>query len=206
MGKNLRRLTALAVVTIAVVGGSAWPAGAQSIVVSGSFTGTGGFTFDCAFAHEVDTGGGNWSGLGAATFDIDFCVATAPGSDPWPVTSGTFTVTAPGGTLTGTMGGSIQATNEVGPNQFPFTFVLTITGGTGDLAGATGQLTLDGLAGYVAPFGRTLEGTVSGSISVVRTPASADACKQDAWRTVTDGSGTAFRNQGDCVSWAVHNT
>ncbi len=206
MGKNLRRLVALAVVTIAVVGGSAWPAGAQNIDVSGSFTGTGSFTFSCDFAHEDNTGSGDWAGLGAVTFDLHFCVASAGSDELWPVTSGTFTVATAGGTLTGTMSGGVFAAKPVGPNQFPFTYVLTITGSTGDLAGATGQLTLDGLAGYVAPFGRTIEGTVSGSVSVVRTPASATACKQDTWRTLTDGSSTAFRNQGDCVSWAVHNT
>src|SRR5262245_45218261 len=98
MGKNLRRLAALAVVTLAFVGGAAGPAGAQGIDVSGSFTGTRSFTFACAFAHELNDGSGDWAGLGAVTFHLDFCVATAPGDDPWPVTSGTFTVTAPGGT------------------------------------------------------------------------------------------------------------
>jgi hypothetical protein len=205
MGKNMRRLTALAVVTLAIVGGSAWPADAQGIDVSGSFTGTGSFTFSCDFAHEDNTGSGDWAGLGSVTFSLDFCVASAGVDDPWPVTSGSFTVTSAGGTLSGSMGGFVMAAKPVGPNQFPFTYVLTITGGTGDLAGATGQLTLDGLAGYVAPFGRTIEGTVSGSVVVVHTPASADACKQDAWRTLTDAAGTAFRNQGDCVSWANHN-
>jgi hypothetical protein len=205
MRKATRRLAALAMSVVAIVAGVAGPAGGQTIDVSGSFTGTGSFTFACDFVHEVNSGTGDWAGLCAITWSLDFCVAAAGLDEPWPITSGTFTVTAASGTLTGTMGGSVLATRPVGPNQYPVTYVLTVTGGTRDLAGATGQLTLDGLAGYVAPFGRTIDGTVSGSITVVRTPASAGACKQDAWRTLTDGSGTAFRNQGDCVSWANHN-
>ena len=203
---TMRRLAVLAVVVTAVLAGAAWPAGAQTDV-SGPFAGTGTFDFSCSFAHEMNSGTGDWTGLGAVTWSLDFCVQIPPDivNDPWPVTSGTFTVTTAGGTLTGTMGGSIMGGQAQADGRFPFSYVLTVTGGTGDLAGATGQITLNGLLEYVPIFGRNLEGTATGTVAVVHTPASANACKQDGWRTLTDAAGTTFRNQGDCVSWANHN-
>jgi hypothetical protein len=39
----------------------------------------------------------------------------------------------------------------------------------------------------------------------VHTPSSKDQCKNDGWRTLTDDQGNAFRNQGQCVDWAVHH-
>jgi hypothetical protein len=35
------------------------------------------------------------------------------------------------------------------------------------------------------------------------TPASKDACKKDGWKTLQDGSGKSFKNQGDCVSFVA---
>ncbi len=119
---------------------AAAPAGAQDVPVSGTFTGSGSFDFSCNPFREMQTGGREWTGLGTATFSLQFCVEFPPViTDPWPITSGTFTITTPGGTLTGEMGG-------------------TVTGGTGELAGVTGQLTLDCLLEYLPPFGRNIEG------------------------------------------------
>jgi len=36
-------------------------------------------------------------------------------------------------------------------------------------------------------------------------PANADNCKNGGWQNLTDGSGQAFKNQGQCVSYAQHN-
>jgi hypothetical protein len=38
------------------------------------------------------------------------------------------------------------------------------------------------------------------------TPATKDACKAAGWRTVGDGSGKPFRNQGQCVSYVEHHS
>jgi hypothetical protein len=211
VGTMTRRLAALTVVTAAIVAGVAGPAGAQAIDVSGPFTGSGTFDFSCDFAHETNSGTGDWTGLGAVTWSLDFCVAIPPDlvHDPWPVTSGTFTVTAPTGTLTGTMGGTVTAGLAEPDGRFPFSYVLTVTGGTGEVAGATGQLTLDGLLEYVPLFGRNLDGTVSGTVTVppvAHTPATKDDCKQGGWQTLTNEAGAPFRNQGACVSWADHHT
>jgi hypothetical protein len=37
------------------------------------------------------------------------------------------------------------------------------------------------------------------------TPATKSACKANGWRTVADGSGKPFRNQGQCVSFVEHH-
>lgn len=34
-------------------------------------------------------------------------------------------------------------------------------------------------------------------------PTSKDDCKDDGWRRSTRPDGSAFRNQGDCVSWVA---
>jgi hypothetical protein len=39
-------------------------------------------------------------------------------------------------------------------------------------------------------------------LDVVNEPAAKDDCKNDGWKTLTDGNGDAFRNQGQCVSYA----
>lgn len=39
---------------------------------------------------------------------------------------------------------------------------------------------------------------------VANTPPNKDACKQGGWQGYTDDEGTPFRNQGGCVSFAVH--
>jgi hypothetical protein len=36
-------------------------------------------------------------------------------------------------------------------------------------------------------------------------PTTKDACKRDGWRTVADGSGKPFRNQGQCISYVEHH-
>lgn len=46
--------------------------------------------------------------------------------------------------------------------------------------------------------------TVSGG-PTANVPTSADQCKKDGWRTLTDANGTAFKNQGDCVSYIATN-
>ena len=37
-------------------------------------------------------------------------------------------------------------------------------------------------------------------------PANKDACKKGGWQNLTDGDGQPFKNQGECVSYANHNS
>ncbi len=82
---------------------------------------------------------------------LDFCLEPPAGGGLYPISSGPFTVTSPSGTLTGTVGGYVEAGGMPDPAVgFPLHIVLTVTGGTGAYAGAAGELTLDGAFGYGA--------------------------------------------------------
>jgi hypothetical protein len=211
MATMVRRLAVLVAVTAAGLGGVANPAAAEDVTVSGAFTARGSWGSDpsCDFAHEVANGDGDWAGLNVVTFALDFCVGIPPeATDRWPVTSGTFTVATPAGQLSGTMGGSLMVGVALPDGRFGFTYVLTIAGGTGAYAGATGELTLDGSLADYSPFGRNLEGTVSGTVTTVPpviTPTSKADCKQDGWRDLTDETGTPFSSKADCTRWVKNN-
>jgi hypothetical protein len=87
------------------------------------------------------------------------------------------------------------------PRGRPYRFDLTVTGGTGQFAGATGTLQVEG---YVGPAVATVEGTVSGSVTVgLPSPVSPADCRDGGWRTHGDQAGVAFRNQGDCIAWVL---
>ena len=89
--------------------------------------------------------------------------------------------------------------STLAPEGYPLHLGLAVTGGTGDLAGATGTLVVGGWFGYGA---LTAFGTVSGTLSVPDpTPASIDDCKDGGWTGVADDERQPFRNQGACVAW-----
>jgi hypothetical protein len=168
------------------------------LVVTGSFTGTGTLGPECGVFHVVVNGSGDWTGLGLSTFTLDFCL----GSDE-AIFDGTFTITAAdGGTLTGDMSGSVEATGP-GP-EFPLHFVLTVTDGTGRYQGATGSIAMEGVFGARA---ETVNGTVDGVVTLApSTPSSTHDCRNGGWQHVVDENGQPFRNQGHCISWVVHHT
>ncbi len=147
-------------------------------------------------------GGGDWSALGASTLLLDFCTAPDEGGNHFPIYAAGFTFTAAdGGTLTGDMSGFVEA-DGFGP-EFPLHFTLTVTGGTGSLAGATGTISMEGAFGFGAA---TVHGTVDGSVTLPPpTPASPQDCKNGGWRDLVDDQGGGFANQGDCVAWANHH-
>ena len=183
---------------IALIGIRVPAAGAAELPVGGTFTATGtlGFT-GCPQFHQVVDGTGEWTSLGATTLHLDFCT-TSVGALDWPAV-GTFELTTATGTLTGDLAGSVQAGNQT-PDGFPFTIDLTITGGTGELTGATGTLTLTGFFGLAAA---TAEGTVSGAVITPSTPAGVDDCRDGGWSDLVDDQARPFRNQGECIAWAV---
>jgi hypothetical protein len=173
-------------------------ADAATLPVSGTFTGTGSFSFGlpCSFIHQVADLDADVSPLGTSTIHLDFCVLNAPPDFP---ADGTFTLVSTNATLAGTMTGFVQAAGP-GP-EFPFRFELSVTSGTGSLQGATGTVILDGAFGVAAA---TAHGTVSGTLQVPSvTPSMKEDCKNDGWRGLVDDHGSAFRNQGQCVQFVV---
>jgi hypothetical protein len=179
-----------------------------SVPVTGSFTATGSLSGSCPptalSLHQVVDGTSSLSPPGPSSFHLDFCIASPPGGLDWPVLTGaTFSLTTPQGTLAGSMGGFVQANNQT-PNGFPLHLLLIVASGTGALQGATGTVVLDGFFSVGAV---TATGTVSGTLTLpTPTPKNKNECKHDGWRNLADDHGQPFKNQGQCVSWAVHHT
>jgi len=178
------------------------PAGVE-LAVSGAFTATGTLGSECVIFHQVVDGTGEWTALGASSFTLDFCLAADQGGNHYPVYDGTFTITAAdGGTLTGDVGGYVEAGGP-GP-QFPLHFVLTVTGGTGRFTDATGSMAMEGSFG---PAAFTAEGTVDGTVTLPPpTPSSWRDCLHGGWRNLVDHRGRPFHNLGHCLLWAVRHT
>jgi hypothetical protein len=161
-------------------------------------------TGTCPTFHTWHDGGGTWTGLGASTFNLDYCVTLQAGGQDSPLV-GTFTITAEGGTLTGDVTGFVGGASE--PEGWPAHYELTVTGGTGDYARASGNLVFEAFwDGEDIPV-YSIHGTVSGTVAVSPpVPTSADDCRNGGWRNLGDETGEPFKNQGDCIAWALHNT
>jgi hypothetical protein len=168
--------------------------------VSGSVSGNDGtFRSDpCGGFHQTVTAAGDLTPFGASNVALDFCSGTVYDGLHSIITSGAFTLTAVDGTVSGPIGGWVQPGVPVN-GGYPFELVLTVTGGSGRYAGATGTITLDGLFGIAA---QALNGTASGSIGFGS--ATKDDCKDGGWRTLVNSQGEHYRNQGACVSSLVH--
>jgi hypothetical protein len=123
-------------VALLLVGASALPmtaAGAAARNVSGTLTGPGGFRSEgCGIVSEIGQGTYTAKGLGEGAYAFDVCVTSTS-----PITfAGTVTFTRrTGATLTGTIGNTF--TGSGGP-----VFLVTVTGGTGRYARATGSLVI----------------------------------------------------------------
>jgi hypothetical protein len=199
----MRKALVVLTVGLAAVATVAAPAAAQEQPVTGSFTATGSIEFGtggCTFVRQLVDGTADLSTLGASSFHLDFCVVAPPsGGVDWPVPSGTFTLSAAAGTLTGNVGGFVQAGNQT-PDGFPLHLVLTVTGGTEQLENATGEIVLDGFFGI---GGETANGTVSGSLAGLGPPVTKDDCKNGGWQNLANDQGVLFPNQGQCVSFVV---
>ena len=178
-------------------------AGGGELAVSGSFTGTGSFdsTPECPTFHTWHDGSGDWTGLGAVTLNLDYCVELAT-AGPSPL-SGTFTITAPDGTLTGTVEGELGGAPE--PEGYPADYALTITGGTGAYAGATGTLAIAAFWDHPTIPVLSIQGTVSGTVVLpLPTPTTIQDCLRGGWRRFGDDTGRPFASQADCVRFVAH--
>jgi hypothetical protein len=194
----MKRFFVMAAIVLGTVALAA-PAHASQIpshTVSGTFTGTG--TVDslggCAF-HTTASATGTISPFGASTtVAVEFCPTGI--IEPRPAT-GTFLITGGTGTIGGTLNGTVQGTDPT-PDGFPYHFDLTLTSTTGEFAGATGSVALDGFFGFAA---LTFDGTASGTL-FYGTPIATTRqdCANNGWRTLTDANGNPFRNIGQCIA------
>ena len=70
-----------------------------------------------------------------------------------------------------------------------------------------GRRVLGGLAGVTAllvsvPLGGL---AVGGPARSTLQETAINQCKHGGWHTLTDGQGVPFRDQGQCVTWAIHH-
>jgi len=155
----MRRVTAMLVIAIVGLVGSAVPAAAApteaaggrpspGIAVNGDFQGTSTWMFDaatCGFVHQVFTGtytrGSH--GIPGGTYDLDVCVTTPNGGpvDEFP-TNGTFVVTIGRHvTLSGTVSGAHLVT---GTAVLGLDLTLTVTASSGTRRPVRGTITAAG--------------------------------------------------------------
>ena len=116
---------------------------------------------DCVSPVGVCTGGRVWGGLqGDYQFTMSKLVPTAEQETPSIFFfTGRSVVHTTGGDLLGVDTGTL----DLPPGQGGFASLITWTGGTGDYAGATGQIRL---RGFLDGFAGTTSGDYDGSICV----------------------------------------
>jgi len=191
-----------ATAAIAPHGPPAPPAG-ETLIVTGAFVATGTLeTLGCPVFHQIVDGDSDpeWTALGVTSFVLDFCLGNDRGDGHWPAV-GTFTVTTAEGTMAGDLGGTVEA-GGLGP-EFPLHLVLTVTGGTGRFAGATGSIAMEGAFGFAA---FTAHGTVDGTVTLPpTTPKRIADCLHGGWRNVVDDQGRPFRGPGHCILWVLRH-
>jgi hypothetical protein len=186
-------------------GGAAVADGGEELVVSGSFSATGTFdsTAECPSFHTIHNGEGTWTGLGDVTFDLDYCVELA-GQGPSPL-SGTIDITAPEGTLTGTVEGAVDAVG--GPEGYAADYAVTVTGGTDAYADATGALDLAGVWDDPEIPVFSMHGTVAGTVVLpvveLPHPASIADCVDGNWRNFFDDAGQPFHGTLHCILYVL---
>jgi hypothetical protein len=195
----MKRFMVVAAIALATVAPS-MPAHASEVpahTVSGSYSGTGSIVSGCTF-HEVATATGTITPFGASTsLTLDLCIDVTP--DPATVT-GTYLFTGTTGTVGGAVTGTTQNNHPTIDGLFAYHFDLTVTSATGEFAGATGTMALDGFFGL---GGLTITGTASGTL-YYGTPIATirQDCAGNGWRTLTDANGQPFRNIGQCIAFA----
>jgi hypothetical protein len=185
--------------------GAAVADGGDELVVTGPFSATGTFesTAECPSFHTVHNGEGTWTGLGDVTFDLDYCVELA-GQGPSPL-SGTIVITAPEGTVTGTVEGAVDAVG--GPEGYAADYAVTVTGGTDAYADATGALDLAGVWDDPEIPVYSMHGTVAGTVVLpvaeLPHPTSFGDCIDGNWRNFFDDAGQPFNGTLHCILYVL---
>ena len=200
--KRFAIATGIALATLAL-SGSAHSSVVPAHTVSGSYSGTGTLesTGECVF-HTTASTTGNISPFGASTsVAFEFCPIGL--TEPRPAT-GTFLFTGSAGTVGGTLSGTVEGTTPTLGLGFPYHFDLIVTSATGEFAGATGTMALDGFIGAGAS---TVNGDASGTLYYGTPIATArQDCADSGWRTLTDADGQPFRNIGQCMAFVSRFT
>jgi len=199
--KRFLVVAALALGAVALAAPAAPASEIPSHAVSGSFSGTGSITNPgCAF-HQIATATGTIQPFGASTtLSLDLCIDATTTPD---TATGTYLFTGSTGTVGGAVSGTVEGTNLT-PDGFPYHFDLTVTSATGEFAGATGAMALDGFFGLA---GETITGTASGTLFYgTPIPSTRQDCAGNGWRTLTDANGRSFRNIGQCIAFASMRT
>src|SRR3954451_444084 len=121
-----------------------------------------------------------------STYVVTFAMSGNPDAGP---TTKTINVSAGGVTTPFTYDTATNSTTRSAMNyvQKGFSFV-----GQANTSSSTITFTSTTLGGY---------GAVIDNVVITETLATGATCKNNGWKTMTDKFGTAFRNQGDCVSY-----
>jgi hypothetical protein len=174
MRKSLILLIAIAAALISASGASA-ASGAVTVTVPAIQPTTDTGVLITAGTAAVVTASGHWDVCGGA------CPSGPDGATNGDIGFCTGTFGHPAGELIGSLdGGSTFFDVGAGPT----------------VVSAPGELLL-------APNDCAFSGDNTGSLTatIALTPTSKDACKKGGWSTLQEADGTAFKNQGDCVSY-----
>jgi hypothetical protein len=165
----MRRLGLLVATVALVTAGAVRPGGAQVVEaqpVSGPMAGVATLVFysdpGCVSGVLLDmTMIADIAPFGPGSLVLHTCDLRPAGG----VLESSFTITSADGTATGTVPG-YTVTNVAPPGPAPFHFDLTVTGGTGRFAGATGAIALDG--SFNSAPAPPVTATASGTVDLVR--------------------------------------
>ena len=192
-GRWLRRALVSGLIATALVLSAVEPAEAITVSVTGTAITSGGNGLTTQDFEYTSSGV-----LGSGTMHFDFVLIFEDSGLLRTEGTGVL-MRSDGATLTG------PETSTVDLNQEPFPVVITfeVTGGTGALAGATGEILLTGTSGGPGVVGDvfTMNGTLNIQLPV---PTDKDQCKDGGWQQLHDDQGAGFRNQGQCVAFVNH--
>jgi len=133
-----------------------------------------------------------WKPSGTLSYTL---VAVSPTVDLTDPTS-TFALPAPI---------PVEAGDLIGLRMSGTLTCAQFTGNSGDSIGLASTAAVGDLVTIGPPLGLDLQLNVAASVEVASNPVATntDQCKNGGWKTLTDGLGNAFKNQGDCVSYVA---
>lgn len=170
--------------------------GAMSGVGAAAAHATPATTGDSGVACSQWNVNGGWMGL-QNSVPLNWSLTQTNGS-----TSVAGTATYDGGTANGGLDGTVSGT----VNGSYFDVVVTWSPGLqGEYtATVTSSSLTDGQTHNVKDTSSTATWSATGKATCTITyPTTTSACKDGGWQGLTDSSGNAFKNQGDCVSYVA---
>jgi hypothetical protein len=160
MNTRIGRRSVIAVAALALAFGGLAPSAGAATAVPFRGWDVGGFVVpgECSGGVVVDIDGAGWAThVGRYQYSALECFNPAAGTF-----AGDATITAAdGATLSGHYAGTVAGTND--PNVITYAEDFIVDGGTGRFAGASGHLTVDGLANLATgAYGQSLAGSLTG--------------------------------------------